>query len=187
MSSPPPVPDDTLLLAVDLQTALVAVMPEAAHLERRCRFALAAATGLGLPAAFTEQVPHKLGPTLPLLRSAAPDAAVFAKSAFSALGDDAIRAALLETRGIRHLLLCGLETPVCIYQTAAEALATGLQVTLLSDCLGARRADDARACLDALVRAGAHVLPSETVFYALLRDASHPFFRSFTQLVKSAA
>jgi hypothetical protein len=187
LPTPPPVPEDTLLLAVDLQTALVAVMPDSLHLEKRCRFALAAAVGLGLPVRFTEQVPQKLGPTLPSLRAAAPAAGVLAKSTFSALADAGIRHAILEERDVRHLLICGLETPVCVYQTAADALAAGLQVTLLSDCLGARRADDARACLDALIRAGAHVLPSETVFYALLRDATHPFFRSFTQLVKAAS
>jgi hypothetical protein len=55
----------------------------------------------------------------------------------------------------------------------------------LSDAVGARRTDDARVCLDALARSGAHVLPAETVFYALLRDVSHPFFRAYTQLVKS--
>jgi len=59
-----------------------------------------------------------------------------------------------------------------------------LHVTILSDAVGARRSDDARACLESLVRAGVFVLPSETVFYALLRDVSHPFFRAFTKLVK---
>jgi len=51
--------------------------------------------------------------------------------------------------------------------------------------VGARRPDDAATCLAALRHAGAHVLPSETVFYALLGDARHPFFRTYTQLVKS--
>ena len=48
-----------------------------------------------------------------------------------------------------------------------------------------RRPDDARACLDALSRAGIHVLPSETVFYSMLHDAKHPFFKILTQLVKT--
>jgi isochorismate hydrolase len=91
---------------------------------------------------------------------------------------------LLRQREVRHLLLCGIETPVCVYQTAIEAMAEGLQVTVLSDAVGARRTDDARVCLEALVRNGAHVLPAETVFYALMRDVGHPFFRDYTKLVK---
>jgi hypothetical protein len=66
-----------------------------------------------------------------------------------------------------------------------DALHAGLQVTLLSDAVGGRRPDDATACLAALRHAGAHVLPSESVFYALLRDVRHPFFKTYTQLVKS--
>jgi hypothetical protein len=56
---------------------------------------------------------------------------------------------------------------------------------VLSDAVGARRSEDAATCLAALRQAGAHVLPSETVFYSLLRDATHPFFKNYTKLVKS--
>ena len=106
----------------------------------------------------------------------------FGKDTFSALADDTIRHALAPAE---HLLVCGLETPICVYQTALDALHSGLQVTLLNDAVGARRPDDATACLAALARAGAHVLPSESVFYALLGHVRHPFFKTYTQLVKS--
>ena len=69
------------------------------------------------------------------------------------MADDAVRAELLDQRQISHLLLCGIETPVCIYQTALDALRAGVQVTLLADAIGARRADDAAACLEALAAA----------------------------------
>ena len=188
MSAPPfPVPDDTLLLCVDMQATFLRVIADATGVQRRCEFALACAVGLGIPVAFTEQVPHKLGGTLPELLGLAPQAAVWPKDTFSALADDGIHDGLLRHRNVQHILLCGIETPVCVYQTAIAALAEDLNVTVLSDAVGARRPDDARTCLDALARAGAHVLPSETVFYALLRDVGHPFFRSYTQLVKSAS
>lgn len=155
-------------------------------LRRRCAFAIQAAAGLGIDILFTEQVPEKLGPTAPELLSLLPTPVVLPKTTFSALGDPGIRTAI-ESRATEHLLICGLETPVCVYQTTLDARAAGLEVTLLSDCLGARRPDDARTCLDALTRAGAHVLPAETVFYSLLRDVHHPSFRAFTQLVKQHA
>ncbi|MBC8010790.1 MAG: isochorismatase family protein, partial [Burkholderiales bacterium] len=101
-----------------------------------------------------------------------------------AVGDSHLLAALRDQR-IEHLLLVGLETPVCIYQTALSALAEGFQVTVLSDAVAARRADDHAACLAALRHVGVHVLPVETVFYALLHDAAHPLFRTFTALVKA--
>ena len=176
-----------LLLAVDLQPTFLDAMPGGEAILRRASLAVAAATGLGLPVVFTEQVPTKLGPTAASLLALAPGAPVFGKDAFSALADDSVRAELLERREVGHLLLCGIETPICIHQTALDALRAGIEVTLLSDAVGARRPDDATACLQALRAAGVNVLPSETVFYALLGSARHPFFRDYTRLVKAYA
>jgi nicotinamidase-related amidase len=184
MMSPPP--DDpfvaTALLCIDVQPVFVRAVADGARLLRRCEFAVAAAHGIGLRVVFSEQVPAKLGATAPELLTAAPGAAALGKDTFSALANEAIRTALTPAE---HLLLCGLETPVCVYQTALDALHAGLQVTVLSDAVGARRTDDALACLATLRHAGVHVLPSEAVFYALLRDVRHPFFKAYTQLVKS--
>ena len=172
----------TALLCIDAQTLFIRAITDGPVVQRRCAFALAAAHGLGLRIVFSEQVPAKLGGTAPELLAAAPGAVALGKDTFSALADDAIRAAVAPAE---HLLLCGLETPICVYQTAVDALHSGLHVTILSDAVGARRPDDAAACLAALRHAGAHVLPSESVFYALLRDVRHPFFKTYTQLVKS--
>ena len=172
-----------LLLGIDLQPVFLQAVSEGARLQQRCAFAIAAAHGLGLPVAFTEQMPQKLGSTAPDLLALADKATVWGKSTFSAFADDGIRDALRQ-RDLDHLLICGLETPICVYQTVLDAIDAQYQVTVLSDCVGARRPDDAEVALRALVQAGAHVLPAETVFYALLGDASHPFFKTFTQLVK---
>ncbi|MEO6002199.1 MAG: isochorismatase family protein [Opitutus sp.] len=186
MSVPvPPSPSDSVvLLCVDLQPAFLKVIPGADGLLRRCAFAIEAAEGLGIRTVFSEQVPEKLGGTAPELIERALNAPVFAKTTFSAWAHDPLRAAL-SSPPTEHLLLCGIETSVCVYQTALDALAAGLSLTVLSDGVGARRPDDARVCLDALARAGAHVLPAETVFYAMLQDVTHPFFKRYTQLVKT--
>lgn len=183
-AAPYSVPDDTLLLCVDMQPKFIAAVQDGFRVRRRCEFAVEAARGIGVPVAFTEQVPEKLGTTAPELTHLAPAAPTWGKNTFSALADEGIRDALLRQRNVAHLLLCGIETPVCVYQTAIAGLAAGLQVTVLSDAVGARRADDARNCLEAMARAGVHVLPAETVFYSLLHDVRHPYFRAYTQLVK---
>jgi nicotinamidase-related amidase len=182
---PPHPPAGVLLLCIDMQPVFVQAVTNGSLVQRRCEFAIAAAHGLKLPVAFTEQVPQKLGGTAPELLALAFGAPVFGKNTFSALADDGIRDALLRDRGVEHLLLCGVETSVCIYQTALDARAAKLDVTVLSDAVGARRTDDASYCLDELARAGVHVLPSEAVFYSLLHDVKHPFFKAYTQLVKS--
>ncbi len=184
MSTQSPV-DGALLLCVDMQPVFIRAVAGGDAILGRCRFAVSAARGLGMAVAFTEQVPAKLGGTDPTLLSLVGEPEVHAKDTFSALSAAGpVREALTGRRSVEHLILCGVETPVCVFQTAVDAVQAGLAVTILSDCVGARREADARVCLDSLARAGVHVLPSETVFYSILGGTAHPYFREFTQLVK---
>ena len=173
-----------LLLCIDMQPPFIKAVSNGDSLIQRCQLALLSARGLGLPCALTEQVPDKLGPSDQAISTAAGDVPVFAKSTFSALADAAV-SAHLQTHEVEHLILCGLEIPICVYQTAIDALNRDIAVTILSDACGARRNEDANTSLDALKRLGAHVLPVETVVYAMLHDTSHPFFKPFTKLVKT--
>src|SRR5688572_28290397 len=116
------------LLCLDLQPIFLKAMSDPARLQRRCAFAIQAATGLGVSVGFTEQVPEKLGGTTHELTDLAPGAKRFAKRTFSAFADDNTRDAIVGG-GAQHLLLAGLETPVCVYQTALDALNAGVAVT----------------------------------------------------------
>ncbi len=177
----------SLLLCLDLQPVFIRAIADGARVLDRCRFAVAAAQGLGIAVAFTEQVPAKLGATDPTLLALVEAPVTHAKQTFSALAPGNSFRDRIVGEAAGHLLLCGLETPICVYQTATDALQAGLAVTVLADCVGARREADARSCLDSLARAGARVLPSETVFYSIIAGASHPFFRAYTDLVKKHA
>lgn len=173
------------LLVLDAQDIFLNAMACGDTVRGGCRFAVAAARLLGIPVVFTEQTPAKLGPTTPAVLEAAGAApVVFAKDSFSAFGAEAF-AGWIEENDIRHLLVCGIETPICVYQTALDALNADLEVTLLSDTLGARRAADHETARRALEKKTAcHFLPAETVFYSILRTARHPQFKAYTALVK---
>ena len=172
-----------MLLCIDVQPVFLKAISDRERLLRRCAFAISAAQGLGLQVAFTEQLPQKLGGTAPELLALVDKPVLYSKSTFSAFGDDGICEAI-KTADVEHLILCGLETSICVYQTALDALDNNLQVTILSDAIAARRPDDAEVCLRSLVRNSIYVLPSETVFYSLLQGTRHPFFKDFTELVK---
>jgi nicotinamidase-related amidase len=177
--------EGALLLCLDLQPVFLRAVGNGARVQRRCEFAVSAAAGLGIAVAFTEQAPAKLGATEPALLGFVPRPEVHPKDTFSALAaGSAARRALTEGRSIEHLILCGVETPICVFQTAVDALQAGIAVTVLTDCVGARREADAQVCLASLARAGAHTLPAETVFYSIIAGSAHPFFRDFTELVK---
>jgi len=175
------------LLLIDFQDAFLQVIPSREQLLRRTCFAVEAANLLGCSIFVTEQLPEKLGPTTACIHELLPDATpVSAKTAFSAMEVDGLYH-WIEEHSIDHLLLLGIETPICIYQTAVQALSEDLGITLLADCIGERRPADREPALRQLLSMDAHVLPSETIFYSLLGNAKHPYFREFTQLVKKYA
>ena len=179
--------DRAVLLVVDLQQPFLTAIPGAEAILRRTSLAIAAARGLGLPVVFTEQVPAKLGPTRPeLLALVDQPPTVFAKDSFSCFDSESL-SALLAEQEIEHVLLAGIETPICIYQTALDAIGSERQVTLLTDCMGGRRPDDCATALAYLTRLGCHPLPAETIFYSILKTTKHPFFRDYTKLVKQFA
>ena len=175
--------DAVALVVVDVQERLLPAMTDPDTFTDRVAFAIEAAKVFGLKIIFTEQVPEKLGPTPPRLKKLAPNAPVFSKSSFSALQTKGIQDHFRDLN-IYHLLICGLETGVCIYQTALQASDLELDVTLLSDCLTSRRPEDDAFVLPSLTKNGCHVLPSETVFYSMVADARNPKFRAYSELVK---
>lgn len=172
------------LLVVDAQDAFIDSLANRDSFVERCTFAIDAARTLDILTIFTEQVPAKLGPTHSALFKRASNPKVFHKVCFSALGAPGIEDYLRDNE-IYHLLVCGLETPICIYQTGLQAVDEDIDVTFLADALGHRRAHDADIALHALRGMGCQTLPSESVFYSLLSDANHPKFKDFSDLVKA--
>jgi hypothetical protein len=172
------------LLLIDFQDPFLTAIPDRERLLKRTSFAVEAALLLGCSLAITEQLPTKLGKTTAELKKVLPEnTPVFDKNTFSAMEADGL-GRWIESKQIDHLLLIGLETSVCIYQTAVQALGDDIGVTLLSDCISERRPEDRKPVLKQLLSMDAHVLPSETIFYSLLGSAAHPQFREFTQIVK---
>ena len=178
-------PTGLALLLVDVQAAFIEALPEGKAILQRCCFATQAAALNNLPIFVTEQLPEKLGATHPDLLQAARPTAIFAKTTFSAWQAEGLRQALAQHK-VKHLLIAGLETSICIYQTVLDALKEKFSVTVLTDCIGAVRTEDSQAVWSFLQhQTHASLLPAETVFYSILGDAKHPHFSNFNRLVKA--
>ena len=172
------------LLVIDAQDAFISSLTDSSTFLQRCSFAIEAARTLGLHTLFTEQVPDKLGHTNKELLRRAARPKIFHKTSFSALSAPGIENFLRDNE-VYHVLVCGLETPICVYQTALQAIDKDIDATFLSDALGCRRIEDGNVALNAIIGLGCPALPTETVFYSLLSDALHPRFREFSNLVKT--
>lgn len=178
--------DDSVLLLVDMQTRLGASMPADAWASTRATAVLLArAAGiLDLPVLVTRQYPKGLGDTVPEVAAVLPDASVTVdKTSFSSVNADGVRDAL-EMTGRNQVVICGMETHVCVLQTAAGLDALGYSPFVVADGVCSRSPAHRDNALERLGHSGITVTNRESCLFEWLRDARHEHFRTVTSLIQ---
>ena len=176
--------DNSILVVVDVQEAFRKAIPDFAESVSRIAIAIRGFQVLGRPVVVTEQYPKGLGRTAEELLISIPDDASFIeKSTFSSFGDPKF-VAELEKFEAKQVVLCGVETHVCVNQTAHDLLAAGYQVHLLTDCVASRYDHDREAGLQKMLASG--VIPSsmEMALFEMMRDSRHEKFEDVQALIK---
>ena len=144
---------------------------------------IAGVKALGLPVLWLEQNPDRMGATVPELAELLPGQRPITKMSFSCCGAPPFVAALAQSAR-RQVILCGIETHVCICQTARDLGAAGYAVEVVEDAVSSRTPDNKRLGLDKVRAAGGQITSVETILFELLRTAEHPAFRTVLRLVK---
>jgi nicotinamidase-related amidase len=149
------------------------------------QFAIRGAVELGIPVAYSEQYPQGLGETVREVTSVLPaDAAHFEKleiSSVAAAGWNDLPGAFT---GHNHIVLVGIETHVCVAQTALDLLAAGTKVQIPADAVGSRDPWQREVALERLARAGATITTVEAVLFELLGAAGTDEFKAIQNLIK---
>ncbi len=168
------------LVVVDVQEKLLAAMPARSRVVDRCRRLLLTAQALGVPAFATEQYPRGLGPTAPELAeffSPIPEKLDF--SAAECLGWPTASA---DETGRDQVVVCGLESHVCVLQTTFDLLARGYRLYVAVDAIDSRHAEDRDIALRRLESAGATLVTSEMVLFEWCERAGTPEFQQIRKL-----
>ncbi|WP_373533029.1 hydrolase [Vampirovibrio sp.] len=176
--------DNTLLLIVDIQEKLLSAMENPEKLIEKVSALIQGCTALNIPIVVSEQVPHKLGPTAKELLAHLPDeTTTWAKTAFGCVQDANIQAHLSQLKR-KQVILCGLETHVCVSQTAHQLLSQGHQVHLITDACQSRHKKDHKTGLSKMTQSG--VIPSsvEMALFEMLASCEHAAFRQVQSLIK---
>ena len=176
-------PKNTVLVIVDVQGNLAMAMFDRESLFRQLRVLIQGARALGLPLIWLEQLPDKLGPTIPEIAELLTELKPIAKGCFSCCGSDAFLDAL-KASGRKQVLLAGIESHVCVGQTALDLLELGFEVHAIADAVSSRTAENRRIGLDRIRDAGGTVSSVEMAMFELARDAAHPAFKTLLKLVK---
>jgi len=175
--------DEVVLVFIDVQGKLHEIMHAKETLDGNLARMVECAKLLEVPILVTEQIPEKLGSTSEPFKTLLADVPVIAKSAFSCCGEPKFMEAF-HPLGKRQVILVGIETHVCVYQTAMDLLEADVEVFVATDAVASRSLENKQLVLQAMRDAGAKVLPVETLLFALLRDAADPQFKAVLKLIK---
>ena len=171
-------PAQATLLVVDIQEKLIGSMSDPDGMLARTRWLLAACTDLALPMVISEQYPKGLGPTVAALTAVAPQAEVVEKLHFSCVAGECLPASLLARQ---QVIVCGMETHVCVLQTVMDLLALGKTVFVVEDACDSRRAENKQLGLARMRHAGAQIVTREMVLFEVLGSSAHPAFRHISK------
>jgi len=177
--------DDSLLLMIDIQERLFVAMKESIQdmLKKNSAILLKTADELNIPVIVTEQYRKGLGSTLPELSALCKDSTNLEKLFFNCMKDDAIKDEILKS-GKKTVILTGIESLICVFQTALTLIDMGYTVVIASDGVASRRKHDWKTTLKALSDAGAVVYPTETIAFMLIEKAGTPEFKALSPLFK---
>ena len=178
--------EHSVLIVVDIQTKLVDAMPpsEAKLMLANTTALLEASSLMAVPALVTEQYPKGLGVTDSNVVNKLPETAQrFEKTGFSCCLAEGFSEALAQT-GRKQVILVGLETHVCILQSALALQSQGYQVYVIEDAVCSRKIDHKFYALQRMQQQGITLINYESVLFEWLKDASHPDFRAISGLLR---
>jgi len=174
--------EEAVVFVVDMQTELFKAMSRKEQLFQEIIRLLKGLSVFKLPIIATEQYPQGLGPTLPEINSFLDEANIFTKLSFSGYIPE-VKAYLKEI-GKKTVILFGLESHVCVFQTCRDLLKNNYQVFIPLECVSSRSPIHMHNALELMRSMGAWITNVETVLFDLLKTAQAPEFKSISSLVK---
>jgi len=173
------------LLVIDIQQRLLPPIFNNELMVRNAQLLIRAAGILNIPALMSTQYAKGLGTTVPEIASLLPGTEAIDKTLFSCFGSDVFCAALKRVPGNRNtLLLCGMETHICVAQTALAALREGYLVHVAADAVGSRTELNWKIGLERMRDAGSVISSTEMVIYELMRASSSAAFKELLPHLK---
>jgi len=178
-------PERCALVVVDIQERLMPVISGRDEVVKNAALLLKAARTLKMEVVATTQYAARIGALLPEIQAELAGAEVLDKMHFNCFGNPAIQARIKALPPpVNTLIVCGVETHICIYQTVAGALRAGYRVVVAADAVSSRTMKNYELGLARLRELGAVVAPTEMVIYELLGEAGTPAFKELLPFLK---
>ena len=171
--------EEALFLIIDVQEKLVSMLDDENVKIDSIKLAKTASI-LDIPTVITEQYPKGLGSTIQEIKEVLPNAEYVEKNTFSAFKEDEVKKLLSQ----KQIIIFGIETHICVLQTAMDLLNEGYEVFLVQNACGSRTKKNKEAALRRLIHAGVQIVTTEMVIFELLESSKHPHFKEIQALIK---
>lgn len=175
--------EETALLIVDVQGKLAHLMDENERLFTKLQKLIEGARVLGVPILVTEQNPEGIGRTIPEIAHLLSDVQPISKLSFSCCGSERFLRAL-KALNRNQVVMAGIETHVCVYQTARDLLQMGYEVEVVADAVSSRTAENREIGLQRIKDAGGRWTSTEMALLELLKTAEGPKFKEILKIIK---
>ena len=175
--------EDAILTAIDFQEKLLPAMFEAEKVEAAAIKLAAGLNVMGVPEIVTTQYAKGLGPTVPAVEEALGEFEPIDKSSFSAWNNEEYKSALQKS-GRKTVILMGIETHICVEQTALDLLENGYTVFVPADCVQSRNPVNKELSLRRMEAAGVVITCAESILYELLGSSRAAEFKAISAIVK---
>ena len=173
--------ENSLVLVIDIQEKLVNALSKNTIVNNAAKI-ISGARFLDIPVLVTEQYPKGLGSTIHSVKYSVPDSAkFFEKTSFNALLTDGVKEELGE---VKNVFIFGIETHICVYQTAMALLQAGYNVFAIKDACASRDSDEFKAGINLMEKEGVKILTVEMVIFEMLKSSKHPNFKEVQAFIK---
>jgi len=175
--------NNTLLILIDIQGKLASLMHNKDDLYKNLGILVKSMNILNIPIIWMEQVPDKLGPTIKEISDILPDLKPIPKFTFSCCGNDQFMQEISSLQQ-KQILVTGIETHICVYQTSVDLIKKGFQVQVVEDCVSSRTESNKTLGINRIKNAGGSVTSCEMILFELMKSTKYPGFKEITQLIK---
>jgi nicotinamidase-related amidase len=176
--------EDSILVIIDVQDRLVGASKYGNEIAENMTKLAKAADILNVPTIVTEQYPKGLGSTVENLKnSLAQSTFITEKTSFSAMQEPQF-AQEIKTLNKKQIVIGGIETHICVLQTAAELIKEGYEVYVIKDACASRKKDEYKTGIELLKQYGAKISCVEITLFEWLKTSKHPDFKSIQALIK---
>ncbi len=179
--------ETSALVVIDIQEKLVMAAKYGVETAENMAKLTKASSILSIPTIVTEQYPKGLGATLPTIAlTFAPDTFVTEKSSFSAMLEPSFKEKIgeLKANGVKQIIIGGIETHICVLQTALDLISEGFEVHVVKDACASRNKKEYKTGLELLKQYGAKITCLEIVLFEWLKTSKNPNFKEIQALIK---